>query len=391
MAVKDSNGMSDVMLLDFTACLEINETQHDSYERAIHHSFTSNVTESVKRTVISFFNPWVDRFRIIGTKILEYETKLDNDTITNRECVCLEFLRSTMDDLGFLSVREMQHVTYLELDDYPSKYVYACALYSRRTTSVICGVSNIANLYRQSLLHDMYRLSTTLVRGTNRIDWLYRCMAVRQCAIMLVHYAGDVLRNMLKNDHIDISYDRCTVCDRHIIQFAFLGLYDIHTVGFKRWRETIVDICCRYCSTVNARSPRISHEYYVFYRSLYIVYRYYIKIKSTWDLLAIDEGTDSIIVDVLTAIRAYKNSIRKDYGLERWKSPFKEMTIESINMLDTTPDSIKRDSNLLEMLRNIISTYYDVCTNKLEEQYRRRHQMTYIPRRRTNVTNSAII
>jgi hypothetical protein len=32
--------------------------------------------------------------------------------------------------------------------------------------------------------------------------------------------------------------------------------------------------------------------------------------------LAIDEGIDLIIVDVLTAIRAYKNSIRKDYGLE---------------------------------------------------------------------------
>jgi hypothetical protein len=124
---------------------------------------------------------------------------------------------------------------------------------------------------------------------------------------------------------------------------------------------------------------------------VYVVYRYYIKIKSTWDLLAINEGIDSIIVDVLTAICAYKNSIRKDYGLERWKSPFKEMMIESINMLDTTPDLIKRDSNLLEMLRNIVSTYYDVCTNKLEEQYRRRHQMTYIPCRRINVTNSAII
>jgi hypothetical protein len=87
--------------------------------------------------------------------------------------------------------------------------------------------------------------------------------------------------------------------------------------------------------------------------------------------LAIDEGIDSIIIDALTVIRAYKNSTRKDYGLERWKSPFKEMMVESINMLDTTPDSIKGDSNLLEMLRNIISTYYDVCTNKLEEQYRR--------------------
>jgi hypothetical protein len=92
MAGKDSNSMSDVMLLDFTACLEINETQHDLYERAIDHSFTSNVAESVKRTVASFFNPWIDRFRTIGAKILEYEMKLDNDTITNQECVCLEFL-----------------------------------------------------------------------------------------------------------------------------------------------------------------------------------------------------------------------------------------------------------------------------------------------------------
>jgi hypothetical protein len=83
MAGKDSNSMSDVMLLDFIACLDINETQRDSYERAIYHSFTGNVTELVKRTVISFFNPWVDRFRTIGTKILEYKTKLDNDTITN--------------------------------------------------------------------------------------------------------------------------------------------------------------------------------------------------------------------------------------------------------------------------------------------------------------------
>jgi hypothetical protein len=162
----------------------------------------------------------------------------------------------------------------------------------------------------------MYCLSTTLVQGTNRVDWLYQCMAVRQCAIALVHYAGDVLRNMLKNNRIDISYDKCTVCNRHIFQFAFLGLYDIHTIGFKRWRETIVDICCCYCLTVSGISPCIPCEYYVFYHSLYIVYRYYSKIKSTWDLLAIGEGIDLIIVDVLTATCSYKNSTRKDYGLE---------------------------------------------------------------------------
>jgi hypothetical protein len=90
---------------------------------------------------------------------------------------------------------------------------------------------------------------------------------------------------------------------RHILQFALLRFCNIVNVGYDEWKSTFVlEMFCQPYSVLPLISGPTSKpiEDYFFFRDIYLAYCCYIKSKSTWFLLQINEHINDIIFHVFS-------------------------------------------------------------------------------------------
>jgi len=381
--------------LDVTPCFAKGNVSMEDHEYFANRPFTDEVSLCQKIAFEAVFNRSLDNFKAIASETTRYRTMLDNDTIDDIQFERLRVLEKTIEELGFTSVEEILNLTRLSRDEYTSKYVFACTLWARDTA--VRATPDITTLYRRSLVLDMQRLLCT--DAVDRVDYRYRLLATRQCAIILVQYASHLVQTVMMDPENDLDGNNvrsdCIIWGRHILQFGLLRFDDIVKIGYNEWKSIFLNIFGRFGYTFVARTifgfpppdrnvmRRIetgtdwrpdaddlleSDEYYLFYVAIFNAYGCYVKTKSSWSMLEVDTNITGVVTHALTAIKV----LQKQPRLINWKSPFNRMTRENLDRLAAVDVlSVRQNNELLDIIHQAVSSFFEKNVPLFETSCRR--------------------